>query len=80
VAGAWSGVERSCSDGPCELGEDRSAAFERLHRGQRVPVSAVSGDRADLRTVRGRFHPFYSVKLIAVPVPEKGFFSGTQAT
>jgi len=47
-------------DGPGELGEDRPAAFERLNRGQRVPASAVSGERADLGTVRGRLHALFS--------------------
>jgi len=35
-------------NGSCELGEDGSPAFERLDRGQRLPASAVSGERADL--------------------------------
>ncbi len=46
-------------DGPRELGEDGSPAFERLDRGQRVPTSAVSGERADLRAVHGRFHAHF---------------------
>jgi len=57
-------VVRRCEvvlDGPCELREDGPAAFERLDRGQRVPASAVSGDRAGLGAVHGRFHVFFSV-------------------
>jgi len=50
-------------DGPGELGEDGSAAFERLDRGQRVTASAVSYDRADQRAVHGRFHAFFSVRI-----------------
>jgi len=46
-------------NGSRELGEDGSAPFERLDRGQRVAAGAVSGERADLRAVRGRFHPVF---------------------
>jgi len=69
-------VVRRCEvvlNGPRELGEDRAAALERLDRGQRVPASAVSGDRAGLRAVRGRFPRLLLSKLVVVPVPEKGF-------
>jgi len=44
-------------DGPCELGEDSSAPLDWLDHGQRVPASAVSSNRANLRAVRGRFYP-----------------------
>ncbi len=47
--------------GPRELGEDGSAALERLDRGQSVTAGAVSGERADLGAVRGRFHAFFCV-------------------
>ncbi len=76
-------VVRRCEvvlNGPRELGEDRAAALERLDRGQRVPASAVSGDRAGLRAVRGRFPRLLLSKLVVVPVPEKAFFSGTRTT
>ncbi len=76
-------VVRRCEvvlNGPRELGEDRAAALERLDRGQRVPASAVSGDRAGLRAVRGRFPRLLLSKLVVVPVPEKAFFSGTHTT
>jgi len=46
-------------NGPGELREDGSPAFERLDRRQRVPASAVSGRRADLRAVRKHFHPVF---------------------
>ena len=50
-------------DGSCELGEDGSAALEWLDRSQRVPASAVSGDRADLEAVHGRFHFVFSAGI-----------------
>jgi len=48
-------------NGSRELGEDGSVPLERLNRGQRVPASVVSGERADLRAVGRRFHAFFSV-------------------
>jgi len=48
-------------NGSRELGEDGSVPLERLNRGQRVPASVVSGERADLKAVGRRFHAFSSV-------------------
>jgi len=70
-------------DGPHQLREDGSAPLERLDRLDRCQIivaCAVSGDRAGLRAVRGRFPRLLLSKLVVVPVPEKGFFSGTYTT
>lgn len=49
-------------NGACEPGEDGPAPFERLDRNQRVAPKAVSGGRADLGAVRGRFQAYFSVR------------------
>ena len=55
-------------DGPRELGEGRPAPLEWLNRGQRVAARAVSGRRADLGAVNGRFRPvFFRRKLWRFP-------------
>ncbi len=46
-------------DGSCQLREDGSAPLERFDRGQRMAASAVSGERADLGAVHGRFHAVF---------------------
>ncbi len=68
-------------DGPRQLGHNGSAGsapFERLDRGQRVPASGVSGERADLGAVRGRFHAhFFRRKESRLPRLRMAGFSST---
>jgi len=67
-------------DGSRELGEDRPAAFERLDRGQRVPAASFPTIGPTWEPSAGVSMPSSPSRIVAVPVPEKGFFSGTQAT
>ncbi len=61
-------------DGSRELGEDSSAALERIDRCRVVAAGAVFANQADLGAVRGRFPPGCFRRTCRL-VPENAAFS-----
>jgi len=78
----WRVVQRReiVLNGPSELRQNRAAPLERLDRSQRVPASAVSGERATWEPSTAVFMPSSPPEIVVAYVPEKGFFSGTGTT